>query len=203
MAVMTRPFPRRALACIAAACLAALLSTAGCSGTNAVTQSVSGSLGYGTGNQATTWVAAGHRAEVKYVNGLLLNGARFDLAQWRGHVVVVNFWGSWCGPCTGEAQSLEQAYRDYKSQGVEFLGVDIRETPAQAESFTRSHRITYPNLSDPSNLFALRFHGMAPNATPTTIVLDRTGHIAARHSGAILYTALRDLIDRALAEKNV
>jgi thiol-disulfide isomerase/thioredoxin len=200
---MTHRFPRRALACVAAACLAALFATAGCSGTNAVSQSVGGSLGYGTGNQATTWVDPTHRATVKYVTGLLLNGARFDLAQWRGHVVVVNFWGSWCGPCTGEARSLEQAYRDYKNKGVEFLGVDIRETPAQAESFTLSHHVTYPNLSDPSNLTALRFHGMPPNATPTTIVLDTEGRIAARHSGAILYTALRDLIDRVVREKTV
>ena len=201
MAVMTRCFPRRARACLAVAPLAALLATAGCSGTNAVSQSVSGSLGYGTGNQATTWVDPAHRPTVKYVNGLLLNGHRFYLSQWRGQVVVINFWGSWCGPCTGEAQSLEQAYRDYKGKGVEFLGVDIRETPAQAESFTRAHHVTYPNLSDPSNLLALRFHGMSPNATPTTIVLDASGRIAARHSGAILYTALRDLIDRVLDEK--
>jgi len=198
MAVMTRRFPRRAFAC-----LATVFLITGCSGTNAVSQSVSGSLGYGTGNQATTWVDPSQRAEVKYVTGLLLNGARFDLAHWRGHVVVVNFWGSWCGPCTGEARSLEQAYRDYKGQGVEFLGVDIRETPAQAEAFTRTHHVTYPNLSDPSNLVALRFHGMPPNATPTTIVLDRNGRIAARHSGAILYTSLRDLIARVAAEKDV
>ena len=201
MAVMTRRFPRRALACTAAASIAALFAIAGCSDTNAVSQSVSGSLGYGTGNQATTWVDPADRSTVRYVNGLLLNGDRFDLSQWRGQVVVVNFWGSWCGPCTGEAQSLEQAYRDYRKKGVEFLGVDIRETPAQAESFTSTHHVTYPNLSDPSNLLALRFHGMPPNATPTTIVLDRSGRIAARHSGAILYTALHDLIDRVVSEK--
>lgn len=200
MDVMTRRSFRRTLAGPAAACLAALLATAGCSGTNAVSQSVNGSLGYGEGNQATTWVTAGHRSQVTGVIGKLLDGAPFDLAQWRGHVVVVNFWGSWCGPCTAEAQSLEQVYQETKSKGVEFLGVDIRENPAQALSFVSSHHISYPNLSDESNLVALHFHGMPPNATPTTIVLDRDGRIAARHSGAILFTALRDLVNRALRE---
>ena len=178
----------------------ALLATA-CTGTNAVNQGVGGSLGYGEGDQATTWVASAHRSAVTGVTGTLLDGSSFDLSQWRGHVVVVNFWGSWCGPCTGEAKSLEQVYRDNESKGVEFLGVDIRDSKASAESFVRRWHLTFPNLADPSNLVALRFHGLPPDATPTTVVLDRNGRIAARHSGAILYTQLRDLVSRALAER--
>jgi thiol-disulfide isomerase/thioredoxin len=180
--------------------LAAVLGTGACSGTHAVSQDVSGSLGYGPGNQATTWVAPSHRSAVTGVTGTLLDGSSFDLSQWRGHVVVVNFWGSWCGPCVGEAQVLEQVHRDTAGDGVEFVGVDIKESAAQAETFIRGHHITYPSLSDQSNLIALHFRGMPPNATPTTIVLDRNGRIAARHSGAILYAALRDLVHRAVAE---
>ncbi|HEX4654652.1 MAG TPA: TlpA disulfide reductase family protein [Mycobacteriales bacterium] len=184
------------------ACIAAVLAASACAGTNAVSQSVSGSLGYGAGDQATTWITPAHRSRVTAVTGHLLDGSPFDLDQWRGHVVVVNFWGSWCGPCTGEARSLQQVYRDDASKGVEFLGVDIRENAAQAESFLRTHHITYPNLSDESNLIALHFQGMPPNATPTTIVLDRQGRIAARHSGAILYTDLRDLVARVVRERS-
>jgi peroxiredoxin len=164
---------------------------------------VSGSLGYGTGNQATTWVSASNRSAVTGVTGTLLDGSSFDLAQWRGQVVVVNFWGSWCGPCTGEARTLEQVYRDFKDKGVEFLGIDVRDNVPAGQNFVQHHHVTYPNISDPSNLLALHFHGMPPNATPSTIVLDRTGRIAARHSGAILYTALRDLVARAVKEKTV
>jgi thiol-disulfide isomerase/thioredoxin len=193
---MTRRPLRRVLACVAA-----VFATAGCSGTNAVSQSVNGSLGYGPGDQATTWISAGHRPSVTGVTGTLLNGASFDLAQWRGHVVVVNFWGSWCGPCTGEAQTLQQVYRDYQSKGVEFLGVDIRDDRARASSFDLTKHITYPSLFDESNLISLHFHGMPPNATPTTIVLDSEGRIAARHSGAILYTQLHDLVARVVREK--
>jgi peroxiredoxin len=180
---------------------AVVLGAAACSGNHAVSQDVSGSLGYGPGDQATTWIAPGHRSTVSGVTGTLLDGSSFDLDRWRGHVVVVNFWGSWCGPCTGEIRALEQVHRDTAQQGVEFIGVDIKETASSAESFTRSHHVTYPSLSDPSNLLALRFRGMPPNATPTTIVLDRQGRIAARHSGAILYTTLSGLVHRAVQER--
>lgn len=182
------------------ACFATALATSACSGTHAVSQDVSGSLGFGPGNQATTWVAPGDRSTVTGVTGTLLDGSSFDLAKWRGHVVVVNFWGSWCSPCTGEVPALEQVHRDTAADGVEFLGVDIKESPAAAETFIRKHDVTYPSLSDQSNLLALHFRGMPPNATPTTIVLDRKGRIAARHSGAILYSALRALVHRAVAE---
>jgi peroxiredoxin len=197
MVVMSRRPSYRFLACSVA-----VLAASACSGTNAVSQSVNGSLGYGAGDQATTWVAPDKRSAVTQVTGTLLNGKSFDLGQWRGRVVVVNFWGSWCGPCTGETKTLEQVHRDFESQGVEFLGVDIRESAAQAQSFIRTHHVTYPSLSDESNLVALHFHGMPPNATPTTIVLDRKGRIAARHSGAILYTQLRDLVTRVVRERS-
>lgn len=180
--------------------LVALAAATACTGANAVKQDVSGTLGWEQGDQATTWITPTHRSAVDGVSGSLLNGSEFNLAQWRGHVVVINFWGSWFAPCVSEVQALEQVYRDSQKKGVEFLGVDIKETPAQAESFLRTHDVTYPSLSDPSNLLALRFHGLPPNATPTTVVLDREGRIAARHSGAILYTSLRDLVARAVAE---
>jgi peroxiredoxin len=181
--------------------LVTLAGVAACTGTNAVNQGVSGSLGFGAGDQATTWIAPSQRSSVDQVTGSLLDGSAFNLSQWRGHVVVINFWGSWCSPCTQEVPSLEAVYRDNEKNGVEFLGVDIKESPASAESFIRTHHVTYPSLSDPSNLIALRFHGLPPNATPTTVVLDREGRIAARHSGSILFTYLHDLVARAVAER--
>ncbi len=182
------------------AALAAALALAGCSGTNAVSQSVSGSNGYQAGDDALTWVAAADRADVTGVTGSLLDGSSFDLADWRGHVVVVNFWESDCAPCRAEASALNQVFRDNEDRGVRFLGVDTRDNLASARAFVREHRVAYPSLYDESNTVALRFKGVPPNATPTTIVLDRQGRIAARHSGAILYTQLRRVVDRVVAE---
>jgi len=182
-------------------CLAAVLAVAGCSGHGAVKQDVAGTNGYVGGNLALHYVSVGHRHTPGSVTGKLLDGSSFDLSAWRGKVVVVNFWGSWCAECRDEAQALQQVYSDDKSRGVEFVGVDIRDDVPSALDYQRKYAITYPSLNDPDNLLALRFRGVPPNATPTTLVLDRSGRIAARQSGSILYAQLRDLVDRVLAER--
>ena len=192
------PSPRPAL--VAAVLAAALAAVSGCSGNDAVSQSVAGSTGYQAGDDALTWLAPGDRPMVGQVSGELLDGRPFDLASWRGHVVVVNFWGSWCEPCRSEAKALNEVYRLERPKGVEFLGIDVREDRARALTFLRTHHIGYPSLSDPSSVLGLRFPGLPPNATPTTLVIDRQGRIAARHSSAILFSVLRAAVDRAVAE---
>jgi thiol-disulfide isomerase/thioredoxin len=181
--------------------LVASLAVAGCSGHGAVKQDVAGTNGYVGGNLALTYLSAGHRHAPSSVSGTLLDGSHFDLAAWRGKVVVVNFWGSWCAECRDEAQALQQVYADDKSKGVEFLGVDIRDDVPSAMDYQRKYAITYPSLNDPDNLLALRFRGVPPNATPSTLILDRSGRIAARQSGSILYRQLSDLVDRVLSER--
>jgi thiol-disulfide isomerase/thioredoxin len=193
---MLLPRPARTVLALLPLCAAAVA----CTGNNAVDQGVGGSNGYVSGDAQLTVVPIGHRHAVHGISGELIDGGHFDLAQWKGKVVVVNFWGQWCGPCQAEAKSLQQVYDDDKSRGVEFLGIDVKDDPASGRAFERAHGITYPSLDDPSNLLALRFAGMTPNATPTTVVLDRSGRIAARQSGEILYTQLRDLVAHVLSE---
>ena len=183
------------------ALLLAVSALAGCTGHGAVKQDVSDTNGYMSGNLALDYVSVAHRRTAPDVTGTLLDGTHFDLAAWRGKVVVVNFWGSWCSECRDEAQALQQVYADDKARGVEFLGVDIRDDVPSALDYQRHYGITYPSLNDPANLVALRFRGIPPNATPTTLVLDRDGRVAARQSGSILYAQLRDLVDRLLAER--
>src|SRR3954453_19154715 len=180
--------------------LVAVLAVAGCSGHGAVKQDVAGTKGYVGGNLALHYVSVGHRHTPGSVTGKLLDGSSFDLSAWRGKVVVVNFWGSWCAECRDEAQALQQVYSDDKSRGVEFVGVDIRDDVPSALDYQRHYDITYPSLNDPDNRIALRFRGVPPNATPSTLVLDRSGRIAARQSGSILFSQMRDLVDRVLKE---
>ena len=180
--------------------LIAVLAVSGCTGHGAVKQDVSDTNGYTSGNLALNFVAVSHRHTAATVSGTLLDGSHFDLSAWRGRVVVINFWGSWCAECHAEAQALQQVYVDDHGKGVEFLGVDIRDDVPSAKGFERKYGITYPSLDDPSNLVALRFRGIPPDATPTTLVLDRDGRVAARQSGEILYRQLSSLVDRVLAE---
>jgi len=125
-----------------------------------------------------TFVAA-DRGPAPAVTGELLDGSPFDLAGWRGRVVVINFWGSWCAPCRAEAPDLEATYQATKGLGVEFIGVDIRDGRDAAKAFQTDFGITYPSLFDPPGRVVLGFRDVPPNVVPATVLLDRELRIAA------------------------
>jgi thiol-disulfide isomerase/thioredoxin len=131
------------------------------------------------GNASAVLYTAGHQPLAPDFTGTTLTGSKLNFGSYRGQVVVLNFWGSWCGPCRAEAPTLAVAAEQYKSAGVDFLGVDVRDTTASAEAFTRNFGITYPSVSDAGSVITLDFTSVVPIAgTPTTLVIDRTGHIA-------------------------
>ena len=131
------------------------------------------------GNASAVLYDAGHQPLAPDFTATTLTGSELNFASYRGKVVVLNFWGSWCGPCRAEAPVLAVAAEQYKAAGVDFLGVDVRDTTASAEAFTRNFGITYPSVSDAGSVITLDFTAVVPIAgTPTTLVIDRTGHIA-------------------------
>ncbi|HWB66691.1 MAG TPA: TlpA disulfide reductase family protein [Mycobacteriales bacterium] len=183
-----------------AAAVGALVALAGCSGGNVVDTSVDNSLGYQPGGNTVVF-AAGHRYQAGDVSGETLNGGHFDVAQWRGKVVVVNFWGQWCADCRAEAQAFATLARQDAAKGVRFLGIDERDSRAAALAYTRRYHVGYPSLFDPTEAMVLQFPHAVPAATPTTIVLDRSGRIAAKASGSLDYTHLRSLVNSVLREQ--
>ena len=131
------------------------------------------------GNASAVLYTAGHQPLAPDFTATTLTGSTLNFASYRGQVVVLNFWGSWCGPCRAEAPTLAVAAEQYRKAGVDFLGVDVRDTTASAEAFTRNFGITYPSVSDAGSVITLDFTAVVPIAgTPTTLVIDRTGHIA-------------------------
>lgn len=178
-----------------------LLAVAGCSGGNVVDTSVDNSLGFQPGDGAVVY-SSGHRYEVGDVAGRTLAGQQLSLASLRGKVVVVNFWQSSCVPCREEAPAFNQVARDDAGRGVAFVGIDTRDVPSAARTFESVHHVPYPSIVDETGSLALRFPHAVPAATPTTIVLDRSGRIAAKVSGGpLIYTKLRGLVNAVLAER--
>jgi thiol-disulfide isomerase/thioredoxin len=149
------------------------------------------------GNPNAVLYAVGHRPMAPGFTATTLTGSRLSLSSYRGRVVVLNFWGSWCVPCREEAPALAVAAQQYRPAGVAFVGVDVRDTTASAEAFVRSFGITYPSVSDPSSQITLDFTSVVPIAgTPTTLVIDRTGHIAGAVFGTVTYEELTTILDR-------
>jgi thiol-disulfide isomerase/thioredoxin len=138
------------------------------------------------------------RTPAPEVKGELLDGTPYDLASTRGDVVVLNFWGSWCAPCRAEIDDLENMYKATKPSGVEFLGINGRDSRDLAMAFQEG-RVTYPSLFDPGGRTSLDFD-VPPNATPSTIVLDRAGRIAVVVRNAIRQEAFQPYVERIAAE---
>ncbi|MGH8890500.1 MAG: TlpA family protein disulfide reductase [Acidothermaceae bacterium] len=179
----------------------------------ATTSGCATSAGSATSNQNTNYVvtgggvittyAIGHRKAAPEVAGTDLDGKPLDLAQFKGKVIVLNFWASWCPPCRAEAPALEAVSGDTASLGVQFIGVDIRETgSSDGANFVATHDINYPSFADPSARIALEFRGtgIPPETPPSTLVIDRTGHIAARGLGEMRVDQLKSLVQDVAKE---
>ena len=147
------------------------------------------------GNASAVIYPAGHRPLAPGFSGTTLTGSKLSFSDYRGQVVVLNFWGSWCVPCREEASTLAAVAAKYQPSGVSFLGVDVRDTTAGALAFTHSFHVTYPSVSDPSSVITLDFTAKVPIAgTPTTLVVDRTGHIAGAVFGTVTYSELTAIL---------
>lgn len=121
------------------------------------------------------------------LRGETLTGDALDLDEFRGSVVVLNVWASWCEPCEREQPMLERFWRQVRTRGVRVVGVNSGDARAEALAFARSYHVSYPSLYDPSRALARE---LGVTAQPATIVLDASGRIVRRISGETSATAL-------------
>ncbi|MGO9078430.1 MAG: TlpA family protein disulfide reductase [Streptosporangiaceae bacterium] len=190
---------------VLAAMLAAgtALAVAGCAG-GAIGASTVASNGKSfVSGAGLTVYRPGSRPVAPDVRGTTLTGQKLRLASYRGHVLVLNFWGSWCTPCREEAPALATLAQRLGPAGVRFLGVDVNDNVASALAFMHTFNISYPSLNDPGDMIALDFSGTVPlNATPSTLVIDRSGRVAARILGGVTYDVLKPIITQVAAERS-
>ncbi|MFL4906230.1 TlpA family protein disulfide reductase [Streptomyces sp. MMS24-I2-30] len=183
-----------------AAAAALTLSACGSGGTSGG----GGHTNFITGNNGIDTVAKGSREAAPDLSGKTIDGQTLDVADYKGQVVVINVWGSWCGPCRAEGKYFAQVSKDYAGKGVQFVGINTRDTSATpAIAFEKDEGITYPSLYDPDGRLMLRFKKgtLNPQLIPSTLVLDRDGKIAARALQALDEENLLRMIKPVLAEK--
>jgi cytochrome c biogenesis protein CcmG, thiol:disulfide interchange protein DsbE len=128
----------------------------------------------------------------------LHGGGRASLAAYRGKVVVLNFWASWCEPCRSESPLLERWHRRISRRGGTVLGVDVLDVASDARGFARQYRLSYPLLRDGDGN-ALGDWGVV--AYPETFVLDRRGRIAANRRGPVDEAFMRERVAPLLRER--
>lgn len=134
------------------------------------------------GKTVITYAAADRRPVAGMSGPDVVTGATLSLsdARYAGKVVVVNVWGSWCGPCRGEADALETSYAETKSSGVEFLGINLRDDRQSARDFITDRAVRFPSIFDFPGA-TLAAWKVPTSVVPTTIVLDR------RHRPAVVF----------------
>ncbi|MFE0508392.1 TlpA family protein disulfide reductase [Streptomyces sp. NPDC058964] len=190
----------RVLLAATAAAAALTLSACGSGGTSGG----GGNTNFVTGNNGIDTAARGHRAAAPDLSGKTVDGKSLDVADYKGKVVVVNVWGSWCGPCRAEGPNFAKVSKEYQDKGVQFVGINTRDTSTTpALAFEKDLGITYPSLYDPTGRLMLRFKKgtLNPQLIPSTLVIDRDGKIAARALEGLSEESLLKMLKPVLAEK--
>jgi thiol-disulfide isomerase/thioredoxin len=104
------------------------------------------------------------------------------LEDYRGKVLFLNLWATWCGPCRAEMPSMEKLYRRFKDKGLEILAVNLQEQKADVEAFMRRNKLTFPAALDGDGRIARQYGVMG---IPTSYILDRQGRVILRLVGSI------------------
>jgi thiol-disulfide isomerase/thioredoxin len=159
--------------------------------------------GFVSGDGTIERLGLDERSTPLTLSGTTLQGAQWKVADAADKVLVLNVWGSWCGPCVAEMPHLQQVWSQLSTAGrpVQFMGVNYRDGAETAKAFLRANKVTYPSLEDDGGRTLLALRGKA-NTTPTTLVLDRRGRIAARVSGPVSAATLSGLVKDVLGERS-
>lgn len=137
------------------------------------------------------------------ITGTTLEGDAWSIEAHRGRIIVFNVWASWCAPCRAEAPILKKVSERYKASGVDFVGLNIRDSTVAAIAFEKKFGITYASLVDTAGELVLRFAGdLNPSAIPSTLLVDKQGRVAASILGQVTESLLTSLIEGLQSEND-
>ncbi len=149
-----------------------------------------GSIGGGAGGPGTL---AGTPAQSYDVPAL--GGGTGSLSQYRGKIVLLNLWATWCSPCRSETPALERLYRQDGRRGLVVLGVDQGESAKTVAAFARDMKLTYPILVDGGQRYGGSY---AAIGLPTTIIVDRDSKIVRGIDGELSFAQMNEAVDGLL-----
>jgi thiol-disulfide isomerase/thioredoxin len=193
---------RRRVPVVFAGVAAGALVLAGCGTGDTGSPHAKTNFVQGTGEIAT--VPQGKRKQAPDISGTTVDGKHISLSDYKNKIVVLNVWGSWCSPCRAEAPHLAKVAKQTKDEGVQFLGINIRDrSRANPKAFERRFHIQYPSFYDPGGKLVLKFprNSLSLQAIPSTVILDRHHRIAVRALTELDEQQLNKVLKPLLAEK--
>ncbi len=162
-----------------------------------------GNKNYVAGDGSIREIGPADRTKPITFTGTTDGGDEVSSGDFRGQVLVVNFWAGYCAPCRVEAPELEKLAKKWDAKGAAFLGVNTYDEAPTAQAFARTYGVTYPSIIDAkTGAVQLAFAGnVPPSALPTTIVLDKQGRVAARILGQLEAASILDAIIKTIADE--
>ena len=185
---------KRSAALLVVGAVSLVLMLSGCTSSDGLAHSYAGGAGYVSGDGGILELAPDQRKVPISFSGPTDDGTVFDSSALTDHVAVVNFWYAGCPPCRVEAPILAELSAQLSD--VRFLGINVSDEADVVRTFDEKNGINYPSLlAVQSDTLLLSFSGFVPpSATPTTLVLDRQGRVAARILGEIEDASILDAI---------
>lgn len=182
-----------------------VLATSGCANDSLAEQFRSGdNKNYIAGDGTVTEFAPGSRPKAASWSGITESGESISSDQLQGVITVMNFWYAGCAPCRIEMPELIELQDEFLSDGVQFIGVNVRDSAETSLAFARKINMNFPSVMDAkTGSVVLGFTGVVtPQAVPTTLVIDSEGNVSARVLGRIDKGILKALIVTTIKEKS-
>ena len=148
----------------------------------------------------TTEFSTFDRVTMPSISGTTLDGQQLSLDSFRGKVVVLNNWASWCLPCNDEAPIIVTAANKSDKDDVAFVGLDVSDQDASAKDFVDLYKVPYPSIVDSNGAILRSEPGVPPGALPSTLIIDREGNVAVRIVGSVKEPEFSRLIANVIHE---
>jgi thiol-disulfide isomerase/thioredoxin len=193
---------RKLLAALAISAL--VLTTSACANDSLADQFRSGdNKNYIAGDGTVTEFALGSRPKAASWSGITESGEEISSTQLEGVITVMNFWYAGCAPCRIEMPELIELQTEFLPEGVQFIGVNVRDSAETSLAFARRIGMNFPSVMDAkTGSVVLGFTGVVtPQAVPTTLVIDAEGNVSARVLGRIDKGILTTLVKTVIEER--